>query len=148
MKYRILFLCTGNYYRSRFAEILFNYLAAKANIPWRAESRGLATEKGIFNVGPISAHTLARLKSAGIVCETTGRSPVQCDDADLAGAERVIALKESEHRQMLEERHPAWPDRVEYWHVHDLDMAGADEALSEIEGLVRELIREVSKMVP
>ena len=144
MKHTILFLCTGNYYRSRFAEILFNHLAKQAGIAWRAESRGLATEKGIFNVGPISAHTLARLKAAGIVCATTTRSPVQCSEADLAQADRVIALKESEHRQMLEERHPAWPDRVEYWHVHDLDMAGADEALGEIEGLVRELIVEVS----
>jgi protein-tyrosine phosphatase len=147
MKKRILFLCTGNYYRSRFAEILFNHLAENAGISSRAESRGLATEKGIFNVGPISAHTLARLKAAGIACDTTTRSPLQCTEADLAAADRVIALKESEHRQMLEERHPGWPDRVEYWHVHDLDIAGADAALGEIEGLVRGLIREVCEVV-
>jgi protein-tyrosine-phosphatase len=40
----VLFLCTGNYYRSRFAEELFNYEAERASLPWIAQSRGLALE--------------------------------------------------------------------------------------------------------
>ena len=40
----VLFLCTGNYYRSRFAEVLFNSVAGKMGLPWRASSRGLALE--------------------------------------------------------------------------------------------------------
>jgi hypothetical protein len=35
----VLFLCTGNYYRSRFAEVLFNSVAGKMGLPWRASSR-------------------------------------------------------------------------------------------------------------
>ena len=38
---KILFLCTGNYYRSRLAEELFNHLAIKNDLPWRAWSEGL-----------------------------------------------------------------------------------------------------------
>jgi protein-tyrosine phosphatase len=38
----VLFLCTGNYYHSRFAEILFNSVASRMGLPWRASSRGLA----------------------------------------------------------------------------------------------------------
>jgi len=144
MSKKILFLCTGNYYRSRYAEILFNHRAAKLGLDWRAESRGLATEKGAGNVGPISADTLKRLRTAGITCPTTGRPPSQVSEDDLAGAKKIIALKESEHRQMLEERYPNWPDRVEYWHVHDLDLATADRALTEITGLVDELIWKLS----
>jgi len=144
MSKKILFLCTGNYYRSRYAEILFNHRATKLGLDWRAESRGLATEKGAGNVGPISADTLKRLKSAGITSPTTARAPAQVSEADLAGADKIIALKESEHRQMLEGRYPSWPDRVEYWHVHDLDLATADEALTEITGLVDELIWKLS----
>jgi protein-tyrosine phosphatase len=143
MRQTILFLCTGNYYRSRYAEILFNHLAAKAGVDWRADSRGLATEKGIFNVGPISAHTLKRLAAAGIVCDTQSRPPIQCTLADLAAATRVIALKESEHREMMEDRFPAWPDRIEYWHIHDLDLATADRALAEIENLVTKMIADL-----
>ena len=31
--YKLLFLCTGNYYRSRFAELLFNAMAAPKELP-------------------------------------------------------------------------------------------------------------------
>ena len=37
----VLFLCTGNY-RSRFAEALFNSVAGKMGLPWKASSKGLA----------------------------------------------------------------------------------------------------------
>ena len=36
----VLFLCTGNYYRSRFAEALFDSVAVRMGLPWRASSRG------------------------------------------------------------------------------------------------------------
>jgi len=38
----VLFLCTGNYYRSRYAEELFNHLARAEGLSWRAISRGAA----------------------------------------------------------------------------------------------------------
>ena len=41
----VLFLCTGNYYRSRFAEILFNSVAGKMSLPWKVSSRGLALKR-------------------------------------------------------------------------------------------------------
>jgi protein-tyrosine phosphatase len=65
----ILFLCTGNYYRSRFAEQYFNHLARQVSLPWLAVSRGLATERGVNNVGPISPFS------------PSGARPSQCPDA-------------------------------------------------------------------
>jgi protein-tyrosine phosphatase len=50
----VLFLCTGNYYRSRFAECLFNAVAGRMGLPWRAVSNGLALERGVDNVGPMA----------------------------------------------------------------------------------------------
>jgi protein-tyrosine-phosphatase len=48
----VLFLCTGNYYRSRFAEGLFNHLASQLRLGWRADSCGLALDRGeTVNVG-------------------------------------------------------------------------------------------------
>ena len=38
---RVLFVCSGNFYRSRLAELLFNEAAEKTDVVWRAESRGL-----------------------------------------------------------------------------------------------------------
>ena len=136
----ILFLCTGNYYRSRFAEELFNRLAERNKLDWTSTSRALAIELGIYNVGPISSHTREALAKAGIPLTEPIRHPIQCSEEDLASADRTIALKEAEHRPYLTARYPDWPDRVEYWHIHDLDKATAIVALSEIAGKVNELI--------
>jgi len=62
----VLFLCTGNYYRSRFAEVLFNALAREHGLPWRAESRGLALERGVNNVGPMAASAVKALEAMGV----------------------------------------------------------------------------------
>ena len=45
-KKSVLFLCTGNYYRSRFAEIYFNSVAVKMGLSWRAFFRALALWNG------------------------------------------------------------------------------------------------------
>jgi len=143
MPRQILFLCTGNYYRSRFAEIVFNLLAQRAGIDYVATSRGLALELAVFNFGPISPHTRRALAARGIALPEPVRQPMQCDEADLQSAHRVIALKEAEHRGYLTERYPNWPDRVEYWHVHDLDQAMPEQALAEIERNVAALVEEL-----
>jgi len=55
---RVLFLCTGNYYRSRLAEILFNHLAKERTLDWHADSSGLNGQAdGIVNSGPLSHFT-------------------------------------------------------------------------------------------
>jgi protein-tyrosine phosphatase len=40
----VLFLRTGNYHRSRVAEVLFNSVARKMSLP---SSRGLVLERGV-----------------------------------------------------------------------------------------------------
>src|SRR4051794_31970327 len=99
---RILFLCTGNYYRSRYAEIFFNSQAEQRNLPWKAESRGLAIDA--CNLGPISRHTIARLKECGITTGDCERSPLPLSEADLAAADQIIAVKEAEHRPLVEKK--------------------------------------------
>lgn len=136
----VLFLCTGNYYRSRHAEIVFDHHAVRAGLPWRAASRGLALEFGVNNVGPISRATAARLTALGIPHEPYVRMPQPVTPADLAAAHLVVALKEAEHRPLLIERFPDWAERVEYWAVHDVDAATPEQALPEIEAHVRTLV--------
>jgi protein-tyrosine phosphatase len=141
----ILFLCTGNYYRSRFAEEFFNSLAAKQLPDWTASSRALAIELGAYNHGPISTHARAALAERGIPMTDPVRHPVQCSQEDLAGADLIIALKEAEHRPYLSTRYPGWEQRVQYWHIHDLDRSGPAEALAEIAALVTALVAELKK---
>lgn len=141
----VLFLCTGNYYRSRFAEEVFNHMAAEAGLDWQATSRGIAIELGLHNIGPMSPHALRDLASRGIAVRAAHRFPAQLQKEELAGADRVIALKEAEHRPLLLARFPGWAGRVEYWHVDDLEDTPPWEAIPEIERLVAELIRQLDQ---
>lgn len=133
----VLFLCTGNYYRSRFAEVYFNWLAARDRSEWRADSRGLALIAE--NEGPLSQYTIEALARRGIPLPAELRLPRDLDRADLAAAGLVIAVKEHEHRPLMTRRFPDWAERIEYWHVHDLDCAAAEQAIAQLERHVLDL---------
>ena len=140
----VLFLCTGNYYRSRHAEAVFHHHAERLGLGWRAVSRGLALEFGVRNVGPVARATVARLAELGVCHDCEGRFPARVTAADLAAADLVVAVKKAEHRPLLAERFPGWEDRVEYWAVHDVDYATPAEALPEIEARVEELVARLA----
>src|ERR1700758_1537491 len=94
----VLFLCTGNYYRSRFAEILFVSVARKMGLPWNASSRGLALERGVNNIGRMAKSAIKSLEAMGIRdAERCGRHPAQVTKEELEQAAVVIALKHAEH---------------------------------------------------
>jgi translation initiation factor 1 (eIF-1/SUI1)/protein-tyrosine-phosphatase len=135
----VLFLCTGNYYRSRFAEILFNSVAGKMGLPWRALSMGLALERGVKNVGPMAVEAITALEALGVcAAEAVARLPAQVTTDDLEGADRVVALKQDEHLPLLQERFPTWAEKVEFWHVDD-----APEVLGLIEREVMGLVARI-----
>ena len=139
---RVLFLCSGNYYRSRFAEIVFNWHARQRDVPWQADSRGLALHSG--NLGPISQYVRLGLSARGIQSDTIDRLPQAATDDDFTAAHHIIALKEPEHRPLVEASFTRWGERVEYWHVHDLDCALPDDAIPQLEQLVMYLLDRLS----
>jgi len=136
----ILFLCTGNYYRSRFAEVLFNSVAGKMRLAWKASSRGLALERGVNNVGPMARSAVRALETMGVrAVDDCARFPVQATAADMETADRIVALKRDEHFPLLQERFPAWIEKVEFWHVDDApEVLGLIER--EVMGLMARLI--------
>lgn len=138
----VLFLCTGNYYRSRFAEAVFNHHAQRNNLPWQAISRGLNIDHP-ENTHPISPHTRKALEKRGIAPACTGPDKVALTPGDLESAELVVALKETEHRPMVRRLFPAYEGRIRYWEIHDLDGYAPEQALPAIETLVQELLAEL-----
>jgi protein-tyrosine phosphatase len=137
----VLFLCTGNYYRSRFAEVYFNWLSRRENLAWQADSRGLAL--CLENIGPISTHTRIYLRELGIPLPAPLRHPIDAAEADFQAARLIVALKEDEHRPLMQSRFPGWVEQVEYWRVHDLDCALPTEALPQIKQQVEELFERL-----
>jgi len=139
----VLFLCTGNYYRSRYAEILFNWKAKESGSAWHADSRGLDPDP--LNPGPMSRDTMAALRTLGIPFENHLRFPLLVTDADFEGAHHVVAVKEAEHRPMIQRNFPRWLERVEFWHVHDLDCCGPDEAIPHLDREVAALAKRLDQ---
>lgn len=123
-KQRVLFICSGNYYRSRLAEALFNHEAEAAGLGWSADSRGLLKTGDLKGLSPHAARHLEEKKLAHLATEP--RDPLTLDVEDLTDADLVVALCDEEHRPMLEQKflslakalHAA--GRMRYWHVYDI----------------------------
>jgi len=72
------------------------------------------------NFGPMAVSTVEALHSLGVCCgEDSLRSPQQVTVDELEKADRIVALKQEEHLPLLQERFPAWAEKVEYWHIED-----------------------------
>ncbi len=136
----VLFLCTGNFYRSRYAEAWFNYEAPRHGLLWRAESKGFRPH---IEALPLSHHAAERLSNQSVPRILTRREPGRVQEADLAEASLIVALYEREHRPMMEEHFPRWSDRIRYWNVPDIDESAPPMALGQIETEVGGLIRQL-----
>lgn len=123
-KKRVMFVCSGNYYRSRLAEILFNTEAAAAGLDWEAESRGLLQTGELKG---ISACATEYLKRRGIDLPAEDiRDPLAIDVEDLTDADLVVALCQEEHQPMIEQKFLALAKalhkggRIRYWNIYDV----------------------------
>ncbi|MEO1037303.1 MAG: low molecular weight phosphatase family protein [Pseudomonadota bacterium] len=117
---QILFLCTGNYYRSRFAEEYFNYYAQIRALNYRADSKGLARDMVTTgNVGPMSLYAIAMLRSLRIPAVRRNRFPLSVYLADFEHVDKVILLSGREHQPMLTEH---FGDKVDSAIVHAFDI--------------------------
>jgi protein-tyrosine phosphatase len=138
----VLFLCTGNYYRSRFAEIYFNHLSALRGCSLMARSRGFRTnpEK---NKGVLSPHTHSYLEMLDILPADVG-TPQALSLHDLQQAIRIIAMDEKEHRAMMMHRFPEWVDKIEFWNFEDDYLASPLDVLPALKSKVEALLEHIA----
>ena len=140
----VLFICTANVYRSRFAEAVFNHRAEGCGSPWRARSRGLDVQKA-GTCTSISTKAGEALRARNVPFRHTSPAPNPLTRKDLEDASQVIVLDEAEHRSMMAEQFPDWVDCVTYWHIKDQIFGYvAEQALPEIERQVVALVEELS----
>ena len=137
----LLFSCTGNYYRSRFAELYFRHLCIGHSLEWQVDSRGLALEPQ--NIG-LSHYTQQECQRLGISTKPQ-REPIPLSLDDLMKSDLTIAVKETEHRPLMRRKFPDWEHKVVYWEVHDLDVEPADKALPLLRVHVESLFQELQQ---
>ena len=143
---KLLFLCTGNYYRSRFSEEYFNFHMKAKNSAWTSDSMGIQRDfSGNGNIGPMSEHTLRELARLNIEALGKNRMPKHVQTPHFSEFDRVIAVSLEEHKPMLDEN---WPgsviDNVEYFDVEDLHIEGQETALPRLKRHLDKLIEELA----
>ena len=118
---RLIFVCTGNFYRSRLAELLFNHYAAPLGLRWRAESRGLMVSGRLHGMAS-EARTFAEAHGLAV----PDRSPLPLLVDELAEAKLVVLMCRAEHEPMMErEFRPLFRALVSRgalrsWNVYDM----------------------------
>lgn len=138
----LIFVCTGNYYRSRFAEAWFNFKKGSDLDGWKAVSRGLMIECAPTSISP---YTKDKIKKHKIPRACYQPIPVSLELDDLRSADLVIALLREEHFPMMKRKFPAWAKRIHYWDVQDLDVWEPEETLPAIMIQVGLLMAELSE---
>jgi protein-tyrosine phosphatase len=137
---RVLFICTGNFYRSRFAEAVFNHSAGKLNLRWSAFSRGLAIH---WAEGYLSPFALDALRARRIDLAYTGKARTQLTVHDLESSAIQIALCREEHYPMMKDQFPAWAEKISYWTIPDVEFTPTEIALPEVERNVKSLLNKL-----
>ncbi len=144
MMNHLLFVCTGNYYRSRTAEEYFNYLASQHKLDWKADSRGLREDMSkSSNVGPMSPYAIEYLEhlKVPIVKREVMPKSLLAEEAD--NYHLIICMDEKEHVPMIDERFPQLKEVVTYWQVRDVQFESPVTALELLRKKVESLVREL-----
>jgi protein-tyrosine phosphatase len=140
---QILFICTGNHYRSRFAEALFNQKAREAQLAWKAVSRGLRLLPSQEGISPLAQRELIQ---RGVPRELYQGAPKALTKKDLEKSDYIVLMDEAEHRSMLETQFPTRDDRkIHYWHISEAGRMDPSRACETMSGGIEELLRTLPR---
>ena len=124
--FKILFVCTGNWFRSRFAEIYFNHMNLHRN-NFSADSRGMDIIRveeencpSYNNEGFLSVYTGQYLDKIGVSHQEYKRKPLPLTENDLLESYIIICMDEKEHKPMMEKLWPEYSHLVRYWNIGDM----------------------------
>ena len=137
-KKQVLFVCTGNHYRSRFAEALFNQKAREAHLDWMAVSRGLRLVPSQQGISSLAQRELIQ---RGVPQELWKGDPKALTKEDLEASNYIVLMDEAEHRPMLEKQFPVRDDhKIHYWHIGEIGKMKLPTACKAMAKDVEELL--------
>jgi len=142
---KVLFLCTGNYYRSRLAEEFLRAMARGKALDIICDSAALGIVPNPINVGPIRRELRDFMKQRNIYSSSAERFPRKCTAGDIESSDIVIGMNEPEHRHMVEKQFPGClADKVRYWDVPDMEEDPGFIGPGLIEKNVEKLLKEIA----
>lgn len=125
----VLFVCSGNFYRSRLAELLFNHYAEQDVLSWRADSRGLLEQTAYKGISPSAGKYLEQRELGMLLAEVRNPKPIRFDD--LEQFDLIVGLNRDEHEGLFLTRfgqiprHLAKQGKLRYWNIDDLPRPGS-----------------------
>ena len=141
--YNILFVCTANIFRSRFAEEVFNFLAAEERIPAKAFSAGLKV--GEYHVRKIHRPALEQLDKLNIKPKRPNELSVHIDEVQLTKYNQLICMDKAEHKPMVLSNLKLKEFNFEYWDIIDEPKVLSDVSLPICYSKVKELLDGLKK---
>ena len=133
---RILFVCTGNSYRSPVAEALLKKVQGNLEV----ESAGTQP------AGMIAPNARKFLERENAL-EKLKRTPEGIDQKNLEEYDLIVAMKQN-HKNEILRRYPQMEDRIEVWNIDDpiyLPYGSDEKVFEEIKRKVIELAESISK---
>ena len=161
---QVCFVCTGNLYRSKYAEGLFNKMCIDGNNNnLRAFSRGLAVQPtsqythGELFTTPIrlALESYKRISEGGIPFCLIGPTNVMLSEYDCESSDIIVLMNKDEHMPKFTDRFPSHVDKLQCYEFgdkgyppengYDGPEMEPEEALDAIEVLVSQLYKDLQK---
>ena len=122
--YNILFVCTGNIFRSRFAEEVFNHLCKINGVDATAFSAGL--QVGRYKQRKIYWPAMNELERLKIEPLRSNEDSVHINDIDVSIYDQIICMDEEEHKPMVRSNELLSGFIFQYWNIVDMPKVPSD----------------------
>ena len=137
----ILFVCTGNIFRSRFAEEVFNHLCEINGVDATAFSAGL--QVGGYKQRKIYRPAMNELERLKIEPLRSNEDSVHIDDIDVSIYDQIICMDEEEHKPMVRSNELLSGFTFQYWNIVDMPKVPSDKSLPKCYKKVESLIDQL-----
>ena len=137
----ILFVCTGNIFRSRFAEEVFNHLRKINGVDATAFSAGL--QVGRYKQRKLYWPAMKELERLKIEPLRSNEDSVHINDIDVSIYYQIICMDEEEHKPMVRSNELLSGFTFQYWNIVDMPKVSSDISLPKCYKKVESLIDQL-----
>jgi protein-tyrosine phosphatase len=114
----ILFICTGNWYRSRFAE---SYLKSKGykHVLSRGVNVNNNKKRKYREIHKQSSLVKNKLKELGLEKYINNKTPKQLTENDMLKSNKIILINKKEHYSYIIKKYPKYKNKLIVWNIRD-----------------------------